>query len=256
MKTEHAAFSHKRTFISDVPENWQDLASAELPGLASIWRDRADELKTTSAYHQFMAQMRREIAIETGIIERLYHIDRGITRLLIENGINEALIRRASSGLPPNEIVDLIRDQESAVESVFDYVAGQRDLTTSYVKELHALLTRNQETAEALVPSTGQIVVVPLIRGEYEVHPNNPQRPDGSIHEYCPPEHIAAEMDRLVELHAAHHALGVPPEVEAAWLHHAFTQIHPFQDGNGRVGALSGVARVPPRALVPTYDSR
>jgi Fic family protein len=23
--------------------------------------------------------------------------------------------------------------------------------------------------------------------------------------------------------------------VEAAWLHHRFTQIHPFQDGNGRI---------------------
>lgn len=28
---------------------------------------------------------------------------------------------------------------------------------------------------------------------------------------------------------------GVPAEVEAAWLHHRFTQIHPFEDGNGRV---------------------
>ena len=24
-------------------------------------------------------------------------------------------------------------------------------------------------------------------------------------------------------------------EIEATWLHHRFTQIHPFQDGNGRV---------------------
>ena len=27
----------------------------------------------------------------------------------------------------------------------------------------------------------------------------------------------------------------MPPEVEAAWLHHRFAQIHPFQDGNGRL---------------------
>ena len=40
-------------------------------------------------------------------------------------------------------------------------------------------------------------------------------------------------MDRLIELHEAH--VSVPPEVEAAWLHHRFTQIHPFQDGNGRI---------------------
>ena len=42
-------------------------------------------------------------------------------------------------------------------------------------------------------------------------------------------------MDRLVAMHKEHEARGIPPEVEAAWLHHRFTQIHPFSDGNGRV---------------------
>jgi len=42
-------------------------------------------------------------------------------------------------------------------------------------------------------------------------------------------------MDRLVEMHLAHQKAEVAPDVEAAWLHHRFTQIHPFQDGNGRV---------------------
>lgn len=36
-------------------------------------------------------------------------------------------------------------------------------------------------------------------------------------------------------MHRGHGERGVPPEVEAAWLHHRFVQIHPFQDGNGRV---------------------
>ena len=40
-------------------------------------------------------------------------------------------------------------------------------------------------------------------------------------------------MDRLIEYHRGHES--VAPEVEAAWLHHRFTQIHPFQDGNGRI---------------------
>ena len=42
-------------------------------------------------------------------------------------------------------------------------------------------------------------------------------------------------MDRLVALHQTHCEVGVAPEVSAGWLHHRFTQIHPFQDGNGRV---------------------
>jgi len=56
----------------------------------------------------------------------------------------------------------------------------------------------------------------------------------GSVH----PRHslnVQAEMDNLVAWHLAHMERGVSPEVEAAWLHHRFTQIHPFQDGNGRV---------------------
>jgi len=54
-------------------------------------------------------------------------------------------------------------------------------------------------------------------------------------HEYCPPEHVAAEMDRLIAMHESHRTKDVVPEIEAAWLHHRFAQIHPFQDGNGRV---------------------
>jgi hypothetical protein len=42
-------------------------------------------------------------------------------------------------------------------------------------------------------------------------------------------------MDQLITWHLEHIAQKVSPEVEAAWLHHRFAQIHPFQDGNGRV---------------------
>ena len=55
------------------------------------------------------------------------------------------------------------------------------------------------------------------------------------MHEYCPPEHVASEMDALIRMHAEHQVRDTPIEVEAAWLHHRFTQIHPFADGNGRV---------------------
>ena len=42
-------------------------------------------------------------------------------------------------------------------------------------------------------------------------------------------------MDRLISVHRDHSRRGVLPEIQAAWIHHAFTQIHPYQDGNGRV---------------------
>jgi hypothetical protein len=42
-------------------------------------------------------------------------------------------------------------------------------------------------------------------------------------------------MERLINMHEQHESIGVSPEVEAAWIHHRFTLIHPFIDGNGRV---------------------
>src|SRR5690606_5454992 len=111
-------------------------------------------------------------------------------------------------------------------------IRGERPFTTGWVKELHALFTRHQTTTDAITP-TGQPIHVSLVRGAYKPRPNNPLRRDGLVHEYCPPEHVSAEMERLIEIY---HALPPElPEVRAAWLHHRFTQIHPFQDGNGRV---------------------
>ena len=221
--------------IEDLPSNWQDLASSELPPLVTVWNEQADRLRQSGEFQSFNEKLRREIAIETGIIERLYTIDRGITRLLIEQGINEALIPHGATDRPIRQVVSLIKDQEAAIEGLFDFVGGQRTLSNSYVKQLHQLLTQSQESTEALDPLTERIFRVSLIKGDWKRQPNNPLRQDGTVHEYCPPEQVTSEMDTLIALHHQHRDQKIPPEIESAWLHHRFTQIHPFQDGNGRV---------------------
>lgn len=221
--------------IQDLPDNWQDLANAELPPLVTVWSEQAERLRSSGEFKTFIEKLRREIAIETGIIERLYTLDRGITRLLIEQGINESLVPHGATDRPIGQVIALIRDQEAAVEGLFDFVGRKRTLSTFYIKQLHQLLTQNQKSTEALIPSTGEIINVPLISGDWKQQPNNPMRKDGTIYEYCPPEQVTSEMDRLIQLHNLHIEQQVPPEIESAWLHHRFTQIHPFQDGNGRV---------------------
>ena len=165
------------------------------------------------------------------MIERLYTLDRGITELLIDRGIKAALIPPGSAQ-NPEAIASMIEDHKQAVDGVFDFVKGGRVLSTGYINQLHALMTQHQRTVEG-VDAFGRRTSMPLLRGQYKLQPNNPVRPDGEVYEYCPPEQVASEMDRLIEMHGAHS--DVAPEVEAAWLHHRFTQIHPFQDGNGRI---------------------
>lgn len=220
--------------INDLEHPAERLAVSELRALDAVWRDKRQELEALDAMRLFRKKLSRAWAIETGVIENVYDINRGTTELLIERGLHENLIDRSATDRDPGLVIQILHDQRDAIDGLFDFIKRERELSTSYVKELHAAITRHQTTVDA-VDSLGRGVQVPLLRGEWKRLPNNPTRDDGTTHVYCPPEQVSSEMDRLLALHAAHEQAGVPPEVEAAFLHHRFTQIHPFQDGNGRV---------------------
>jgi hypothetical protein len=227
-------FSFRWSPLEDLPSDHRELEQTELRSLAGIWEEQRSELQTLDAIKEFNERLLRRWAIETGIIERVYTLDRGVTQLLVERGLDASFIPNHATDKNPELVIQIIRDQHAAVEGLFDFVASRRPLSTSYIKELHSLLTSSQRTTEA-VDQFGHRFEVELDHGQYKLRPNNPRRPDGTVHEYCPPEQVASEMDRMIALHLEHEANGVCPEVEAAWLHHRFTQIHPFQDGNGRV---------------------
>jgi Fic family protein len=237
---------------------YEAMASTELRALSEVWLEQRESLQDSTALRRFNEQLQRQWAIETGILERLYSLDRGITALLIERGIDSNLIPDEATDRDPNLVAAMIQDQEAAIDWVFEVIRGERPLSTSFIKELHALMTRHQTTTVGR-DQFGNEVEIPLLHGEWKLLPNNPTRSNGFVHEYCPPEQTAVEMDRLIELHNKHEAAGVPPEIEAAWLHHRFTQIHPFQDGNGRVArALASLVFIKAGwfPLVVTRDDR
>lgn len=196
--------------------------------------EQRESLLGTESLREFNERLAREWAIETGILEGLYTLDRGITRLLIERGIDESLISHDATDKPVAQVAAHIHDQKEAVDWLFEFVKSERHFSESFIKELHALITRSQEAATG-INMFGRKVDVPLRRGTYKDRPNNPTRADGTVHEYCPHEQVTVEMERLVEFHDRYTDDNVAPEVFAAWLHHRFVQIHPFQDGNGRV---------------------
>ncbi|MGD0088399.1 MAG: Fic family protein [Planctomycetota bacterium] len=220
--------------LEDLTADWKPLASVELASLAQVWQEQAQKLKRSEALREFNERLAREWAIETGIIEKLYSIDRGTTQLLIEKGIQASLIAHGSTDKPAEQLVPILEAQTAALEGVFDFVKQNRELSAFYIKELHQIMTKHQETIEAR-NGNGHAVTLELQRGVWKIWPNNPTVHEGEVHEYCPPLQVQPEIERLLGFHNEHAAKGVPPEVEAAWLHHRFTQIHPFQDGNGRI---------------------
>src|SRR5271166_6683157 len=192
------------------------------------------ELRTKDLYKTFVEKLKRQWAIETGVLEGIYTLSEGATLALINRGLDSALITHGDTDGEPDDVILKIQDQYLAIQGLYQFVSGQRPMGTSYIKELHQVLTSHQDTYLAR-DTLGSLVQRQLIRGAWKMWPNNVEHPDGTRFEYCPPEQVSSEMDRLVSMHDSHVTCGVPADVEAAWIHHAFTLIHPFQDGNGRV---------------------
>jgi len=220
--------------IEDLSDDLLQYTNPDLHVLVQSWTQRLEHLRESEKLKEFNERLSRQWAVETGIIERIYTLDRGVTQMLIETGLDASLIPHGTTNKPVPLVVSMIKDQKEVIDGLFDFVSQRRELSNSYLKQMHQVFMRTQKTTEA-VDEFGNFVEVEIIRGDWKKWPNNPKREDGTTHEYCPPEQVSSEMDKLIEMHLEHTRQGVSPEVEAAWLHHRFTQIHPFQDGNGRI---------------------
>ena len=228
--------------LQEMPQGARDWA---LPGQAeqeASWNRCRSSLKQDSAKERFMQGWLRErvraFAIETGQIEGLYTLRRGVTEQLVAEGFAGVVGAHTYESIEDATIRGLLEDQEAAYDMMFEDVASGRPLSESMVKSWHQLLTRHQETVTGL-DLYGRRVAAPFkTKGRWKIIPNNPRRLDGHVHEYCPPEHVQAEMDRFFALYRDIQEREYPVNVEAAWLHHRFVRTHPFQDGNGRTSRL------------------
>jgi Fic family protein len=207
---------------------------AAMRPLYETWRASKERLRQSSpaSLKEFTQRLVRRLSIETGILERLYDLDRGTTEALVAHGFVEDLVAHSSTDIEPSRLINILRDQEAATQLVTDCVGGNRPLTKGVIHELHSILTQHQDKTSA-IDQFGNRLEIPLLRGKFKELPNNPRRADGSVHEYCPPVHVEAEMEHLLGWLGQYGA--EDPVIVAAWLHHRFTQIHPYQDGNGRV---------------------
>ena len=221
--------------IKPLDEEALDVDFTEIDSLHQQWLEIKTSVEDSDpeAYDNFNEELFRSWAIETGIIEGLYELTSGITRTLIQRGFAAEHIERDSSNKPPEQLITILRDHRAAIDHINTWIEKSRPLTKWFAQSLHQAITRNQPTYQTF-DQFGARFEAELHRGEFKRLPNNPTRHDGVVHEYCPPEQVVSELDNLLELYDSYNHIKHPLAV-AAWLHHRFTQIHPFEDGNGRV---------------------
>ncbi|MBI2464158.1 Fic family protein [Candidatus Peregrinibacteria bacterium] len=139
-----------------------------------------------------------------------------------------------SEGKPLKDYLEA-KNHAEAIDYLLDVIKGEREITESFIKELHALLLKNIDFTYAK-GANGQLIKKPLNAGKYKILPNNVLTISGKIHKYTDPIHVKDEMEKLIKWFNKEKSIN---EIEKACVfHYKFVAIHPFDDGNGRMARL------------------
>lgn len=147
------------------------------------------------------------------------------TRLIFETNTVDV-----GEGIPVDDIIETV-NHFRAIDYVID--VAEEPLTESIIKELHRILKQ----------STKDSTLSWFAVGDYKKRPNVV-----GGRETAKPKDVPVRMKALLDDYAALPAVTVNDIIR---LHYSFERIHPFQDGNGRVGRLVALKECLRYGIVP-----
>ena len=109
---------YKWSPITPLSDHDRTIDLAAIGPLYESWKIAKEHYKDArkESLERFAQRLVRRLSIETGILERLYDLDRGTTEALVAYGFAEALISRSSTDIEPSRLIDILQDQESAIQ--------------------------------------------------------------------------------------------------------------------------------------------
>ena len=138
---------------------------------------------------------------------------------------------------PLKDHLDIIGHRDAA-EVMLDIVKGQRPLRQTDVRQLHQIMLKEDYPQRAIRPD-GREVFRMIHVGVYKREPNHVRTADGEMHYFAEPDAVPGLMRDLLDWYTAEEkANTLHPLLRAVVLHHEFVAVHPFDDGNGRIGRI------------------
>lgn len=154
----------------------------------------------------------------------------GETTALLMHGVT-------AKGKPLKDHLD-IQGHNEGIDFIIDIVKDSRPLTQADIRSLHSLIL-GEPTIISAETSDGSPTTKKLLIGEYKKLPNHVKTRTGEIHYYATPEEVTAKMEELMNwYYEASNDKGISSLVVASLFHHRFVEIHPFDDGNGRMSRI------------------
>ena len=131
-----------------------------------------------------------------------------------------------------------IRGHNEAIFLLLNMVKEERGFTETDIRELHKIILVEPYYSNAITPDG--LRAKKLIKiGQYKDRPNHVVTPTGDTHYYATPEDVPILMGELMDWYNSEkNNPNIHPSVLAAIFHHRFVAIHPFDDGNGRLGRI------------------
>lgn len=171
----------------------------------------------------------------------------------------EVLVADEDSPATPelSEILNYVR----AANHGFASISEGRPITAGLLEDLQGLLMRNS----ALGEDSGQLRTTQVVIGRRAEVPASAPAVQRSRFVPPPPgSDLASGVQQLVDWMRSDHKDGIDPVVAAAMAHYQFETLHPFRDGNGRIGRLLivlylqsvGVLTEPTLTVSPWFESR
>lgn len=137
------------------------------------------------------------------------------TRLIFET--NTVGLDSSNSSLNVDDIIETL-NHFHAIDKIIDL--NDEALTEEFIKNLHKMLKSGTSDSKKDWFNVG----------EYKAYPNEVGGYDTTL-----PEDVAHEMKKLLDSYEKREAKTIEDIID---FHYNFEKIHPFQDGNGRVGRL------------------
>ena len=140
-----------------------------------------------------------------------------------------------AKGKPLKDHLD-IKGHDEAIDFIGEMIFNEQYFTEKEIRELHKLILVEPYISKAQTQEgipTQKIIKL----GEYKSSPNHVKTQSGAIHYYALPQETPARMNDLMNW-LKENAENYHPLVLSAIFHHKFVEIHPFDDGNGRMARL------------------